>query len=44
MGIYDTEIITGYLEHCDDIEELKKQILPKLQDQRDRWKDRTDFE
>ena len=42
MGIYDTEIITGYLEHCDDIEELKKQILPKLQDQRDRWKEKIE--
>lgn len=42
MGVYDTEIITGYLEHCDDIGELKKQILSKLQDQRDRCKEKIE--
>ena len=37
MGVYDTEVIADYLEHCDDIEELKRTIIPKLQDQRERW-------
>lgn len=37
MGVYSTGIIESSLIDCDDIEELKRQILPLLQDQRSAW-------
>lgn len=37
MSIYTTGIIESNLGDCDDIEELKKEILPLLQDQRSAW-------
>lgn len=38
MGVYDTTVVSDQLSHCDDITELKSQILPMLQDQRSQWK------
>ena len=37
MSVYSTGIIGSSLNDCDDIEELKRQILPLLQDQRSAW-------
>lgn len=37
MQIYDTGRITNYLEHCEDLEDFKSILLPKLQDQRIMW-------
>lgn len=38
MEVYDTVVVSDQLSRCDDILELKKQILPMLQDQRIQWK------
>lgn len=37
MSVYTTGIIESNLSDCDDIEELKRKILPLLQDQRSAW-------
>lgn len=37
MSVYSTDIIGSSLNDCDDIGELKRQILPLLQDQRSAW-------
>jgi len=37
MSVYSTGVIESCLNDCDDIEELKRQILPLLQDQRSAW-------
>lgn len=42
MGVYETGIIESSLNNCDDINELKKQILPLLKDQRSMWKDKIE--
>jgi len=42
MGVYDTGMASDYLSHCDDIGELKGQLLPLLQDQRSRWKEKIE--
>lgn len=42
MGVYDTAVVSDQLSRCDDIEELKNQILPMLQDQRSRWKEKIE--
>lgn len=41
MCAYDTGIITDYLEHCEDVEDFKNIILPKLQDQRMMWQEKV---
>lgn len=38
--MYATETISDYLLQCDDIEMLKQQILPLLETQRSRWKEK----
>lgn len=38
--MYATETISDYLLQCDDIETLKRQILPLLETQRSRWKEK----
>ena len=40
MCHYSTEVFSGMIEHCDSIEELKKEILPQLQSQRNFWKEK----
>ena len=35
--MYQTEYIVNGLEHCEDIEDLKNEILPLLEKQRDSW-------
>ena len=40
MCHYSTEVFSGMIEHCDSIEELKKEILPQLQSQRNLWKEK----
>lgn len=35
--MYSTEFIDNMLEQCDSIDELKKSILPTLEDQRKQW-------
>ncbi len=40
MCPYSTEVFSGMIEHCDSIEELKKEILPQLQSQRNLWKEK----
>lgn len=40
--MYPTETIADYLLQCDDIETLKQQILPLLETQRSRWKDKLE--
>lgn len=42
MGVYDTAVVSDQLSRCDDIAELKSQILPMLQDQRSRWKEKIE--
>lgn len=42
MGVYSTGIIESSLNDCDDIEELKRQILPLLQDQRSAWAEKIE--
>ena len=37
MGVYDTAVVSDQLSRCDDIVELKNQILPILKDQRSQW-------
>lgn len=37
MNIYETSVLKDELLHCDDIEELRLEILPKIQEQRDAW-------
>lgn len=38
MSAYDTVKITDFLEHCEDVEDFKNILLPKLQNQRMMWK------
>lgn len=40
MGTYDTGKITNFLEHCEDIEDFKSVLLPKLQNQRLMWQEK----
>lgn len=40
--MYSTGVINNYLEHCEDIEDFKTILLPKLQDQRIMWKQKVD--
>lgn len=42
MSVYSTGIIGSSLNDCDDIEELKRQILPLLQDQRSAWTEKIE--
>lgn len=42
MGVYDTAVVSEQLSRCDDIEELKTRIIPMLQDQRSRWKEKIE--
>lgn len=37
MNIYSTSALSEELSHCDNLEDLKQQILPKLQEQRTAW-------
>ncbi|MBQ6889196.1 MAG: hypothetical protein IJN54_16985 [Lachnospiraceae bacterium] len=37
MDIYKTNVLRDELLHCDNLEDLKKEILPKLQQQRVAW-------
>ena len=37
MSVYSTGIIESTLNECDDMEELKRRILPLLQNQRSAW-------
>lgn len=37
MGIYGTQMIRSGISHCADIEDLKQEILPLLQDQHSAW-------
>lgn len=40
--MYNTGVINNYLEHCEDIEDFKTVLLPKLQDQRIMWKQKIE--
>lgn len=40
--MYDTGRISNYLEHCEDIEDFKNILLPKLQDQRIMWQQKIE--
>lgn len=42
MSVYSTGIFGSSLNNCDDIDELKRQILPLLQDQRSAWIERIE--
>lgn len=42
VGVYDTAVVSDQLSRCDDIAELKNQILPMLQDQRSQWKEKIE--
>lgn len=42
MGVYSTGIIESSLNNCDDIEDLKRKILPLLQDQRSAWAEKIE--
>lgn len=42
MSVYTTGIIESNLNDCDDIEELKRKILPLLQDQRSAWSEKIE--
>lgn len=42
MRLYSTGIIEANLNNCDDIEQLKEQILPLLQDQRAAWSEKME--
>lgn len=40
MGTYDTGKINSFLEHCEDIDDFKGVLLPKLQNQRLMWQEK----
>lgn len=40
MGVYSTGVIEEILYTCDDIETLRQDLLPKLQDQRTAWQEK----
>ena len=42
MDIYNTGVLNDELLHCDNLEDLKKEILPKLQEQRSAWKQKIE--
>ena len=42
MNIYKTSVLKDELLRCDDIEELRLEILPKIQEQRDAWKQKIE--
>ncbi len=42
MDIYKTNVLKDELLRCDDIEELKFEILPKIQQQRDAWQQKIE--
>ena len=42
MDIYNTGVLNDELLHCDNLEDLKKEILPKLQEQRTVWKQKIE--
>ena len=42
MCVYSTGIIEEILDTCDDIESLKQDLLPKLQDQRTAWQEKLE--
>lgn len=42
MDIYNTGVLNDELLHCDNLEDLKKEILPKLQEQRTAWKQKIE--
>lgn len=42
MSTYSTEVFSDKIIHCDDIDELKKKILPQLKDQRSMWAEKVE--
>lgn len=40
--IYKTNVLKDKLLHCDDLEDLKAEILPKLQQQRKAWQEKIE--
>ena len=42
MGVYNTEDIRSIFDRCGDINELKEQLLPLLQSQRELWMEKID--
>lgn len=42
MDIYNTGALNNELLQCDNLEDLKKEILPKLQEQRGAWKQKIE--
>lgn len=38
---YNIGVLKDELLHCDNLEDLKREILPKLQEQRSAWKQKT---
>lgn len=42
MSTYSTEVFSNEIIHCDDIGELKEEILPQLKDQRSMWTEKIE--
>lgn len=42
MDIYSTGVFSEKISHCDDIDELKRELLPKLKDQRSLWMEKIE--
>lgn len=42
MDVYNTGVLNEELLHCDNLEDLKKEILPKLLEQRSAWKQKIE--